>query len=123
MPDLKHTKRRVNPQRYNDLVDRFLKMERRLVELEAERPKETVEPPAPKPTKPALPPEPPRPYDLVFPLDRGQWVSVRSNLPLEPVHWDRLFALLQLQRETLCTPEQWPAIIPDDAGILGNLAA
>lgn len=60
--------------------------------------------------KPAAPPRgpillpastPPAPYLLRFPLDRDQWVTVQSNRPLRSAHWDRLAAVLAMQRENL----------------------
>jgi hypothetical protein len=108
-------KRRVNPSTYNALLDRCQKAEARLREMKLK--------PAPIEIAPTTPRRPPEPYALRFPLDRDLWVSVTSNRPLEPCHWDRFFAVLAIQRETLCAPEGCGTLIPEDAGILGDIAA
>jgi hypothetical protein len=72
-----------------------------------------VKPPA-SPPRPAPPLTQPA-YSLRFPLGREQWISVESNKPLEPRHWDRLTQILDMQRECLSALE-YVALIPDECG-------
>lgn len=68
------------------------------------------EPPMVRPKAP-----PPPPYEIRVPVANNLWVSLRATRPLESKHWDRLYALLDLQREIAFSPAFVP-LIEEDIG-------